>query len=356
MELHEIASTVSMEEEQMLEDLPEIVENSELQHDSDIACYLNSWPEQSLATDIRNLKRHLEVKRLLSGSAVLNAYTTRGDKAGRDDIAQVQQYQETRSVSDPAKKARVEELRMFLGEYETDTIKPKPQWEIEADDAMSIRQRECMAQGITSKIMTIDKDLDMVPGIHIHPETYEEKVHPDEYGSIWVVEKGELKSKGGNGIKREVKGMGHAFFWAQLLMGDKADHIPGLPKLSVELLNEYKPTQAIKKAIKVLNNPKASGRARNAAKGELTKRNPAPCGAMTAWLLLGECRSNREAYKIVRRAYNSWYGTGNFQFKTWRGETKTLTSGDMLLEQARLLWMLRTQDDDVLDFFRTVIV
>lgn len=353
MDLNEIANSAVMEDVTLLEDLPDIIPNSELQLDGDIACYYNSWPDNSLATDIKNLKLHIEAKRLLAGCEIVNVHTTRGRKAGREDIAQVQQYQETRNVANPEKKKRVEQLRDFLGTYCSKTVIAMPQWDIEADDSMSIRQRECIDEGKVSKIMTVDKDLDMVPGTHIHYDTYEEHVHPDGYGKLWIKESGELKSKGGNGIKKTLKGQGTSFFWAQLLMGDKADHIPGLPKLPVELLNRYKPTKAIERANKILANPKATAIAKRKAKAELTKRKASPIGPVLAYDILKGCKTDKQAFAAVKEAYRAWYGSKH-SFVSWRNEPLTLTSGDMLLEQARLLWMLRTPEDDVLRFFTEI--
>ncbi len=85
---------------------------------------------------------------------------------------------------------------------------------IEADDAMSIDQRE------DTVICTRDKDLRMVPGWHYGWECGQQReVHlhyVEEDGSIWM-EKDKLR---GNGL---------AFFYAQLLMGDQVDNIPGCP-------------------------------------------------------------------------------------------------------------------------------
>ena len=352
MNVSEIAAAATPDEVQLLEDLPEIIPNSELQLDADISCYHNAWPEQALSTDIANLKRHIEVKRLLAACEIVNVYTTNGGKTGREDIAVLSEYQKGRST-EPAKAERVRALRSFLVDYASNTVVPKPQWEIEADDAMSIRQRECIAEGKVSKLMTVDKDLDMVPGTHINFDTFEEVEHPDGYGRLWMEKKGELKSKGGSGVTNKLKGIGTSFFFAQLLMGDGADDIPGLPKLTTKLLNRYKPTKALEKALKTLKNPKATALAKKKAKLVINDRKPSGVGPAIAYVILKDCKTNKCAFQKVKEAYAELYGPVH-KFTSWKGKRLQRSSGAMLIEQAKLLWMLRTIDDDVLDFFKSI--
>jgi hypothetical protein len=78
---------------------------------------------------------------------------------------------------------------------------------IEADDRVSIRMRQLMADGEVACLATIDKDLDQVPGLH-----YEYKNHVfytvDEWDAEWM-------------------------FWKQVLSGDSTDNIQGLYKTGV---------------------------------------------------------------------------------------------------------------------------
>lgn len=133
-------------------------------------------------------------------------------------------------------------------------------------------------------IHTQDKDMRMVPGIHLTWNTlelvtvpagsYDVQAHGLQYGLKW--------------------------FWLQMLHGDVADNIPGLPKY--------------------IN-----------AKG-----NPALCGEKTAQNLLSIAYNNEEAKSLVRHHYQAYYGEGwDVQF----------------LEQAVLLWMRRKPGNvfDVLD-------
>ena len=65
--------------------------------------------------------------------------------------------------------------------------------------------------------------------------------------------------------------------------------------------------------------------------------------------------NDQDAFRAVYRAYTEHYGTGSFEFKCWRGDTHTLTAGDMLVEQARLLWMRREPNEDVMVFLNEVM-
>ena len=323
-------------------DLPPIIPNSELQLDADISSFYLAWTDDTLAQNTEALKRHIEVKRLMAGCEHVNLHTTRGDKAGRHQASNVLEYQANRKHEDLEKKARVDQIRQWLETYSNKHTTPMPQWDMEADDSMSIRQGEMIREGRVSKIMTLDKDLDMVFGNHIHYDSYEEW-SVNGYGKLWLDK---------TGSQTKLKGQGTSFFWAQLLMGDKADNIPGLPKLPGVLLNECKPTVAIKSAKATLRNAKATARARTAAKKKIAERKSAPIGPALAHTMLEYATSDIEAFNIVRRAYTAHYGAGEFKLETWRGDIIRTNASNLLLEQGKLLWMLRTPDDSVLDFIK----
>jgi len=339
-------------------DLPDIIPNSEAQLDGDVSCYYAAWTDMSLGLCIKQLKQHIEVKRLLSGCEFIRVHTTQGAKAGREDYAKVTPYQDVRKKNkDPEKSARVHELRQFLQNYKSETVIPYPQFDIEADDSMNIMQRKRIAGGMYSTIITKDKDLDMCPGNHHTYDDLEPFEVPDGYGELWIDERQvPANTAKGYTIKKKVKGIGTSFFWAQLLMGDTADSIPGLPKLSAKLLNRYVPTKAIDKALAALSNPRSKPLQIKSANKALQKRNSATVGQITAFKVLEGCKDDREAFKRVREAYREHYSTFEFEFTDWRGKTETMTAGKMLLEQARLLWMLRTPEDDALKFLQEVMI
>lgn len=87
---------------------------------------------------------------------------------------------------------------------------------IEADDELGILQ--CNSEEETI-ICSIDKDLDMIPGLHynINDKTI--------YGTS---DEDDLLLSNNN---RKLSGGGIKWFYAQMLLGDNADNIPGIPGL-----------------------------------------------------------------------------------------------------------------------------
>lgn len=78
---------------------------------------------------------------------------------------------------------------------------------IEADDAVAIQQTRYLERGKMSVLISADKDLNTVPGLHYNPQ---KKVSYN----VSVDEADE-------------------WFWCQMIMGDTADNITGLPRKGV---------------------------------------------------------------------------------------------------------------------------
>jgi hypothetical protein len=189
----------------------------------------------------------------------------------------------------------------------------------------------------------------MVPGLFMDPHTYEIAHSPNGYGAC-VLDTSTTQKK--------VVGRGYSFFWHQLLMGDKADDIPGLPKISAAIVMNLMPTKKQLTAeirVRKANTPAKIKAARVALNKVLEAVKPKLCGAVTAYAYLEKAQSNKDAFFLVREAYMEHYGPGSFDFTDWRGETTRETAGSMLLEQARLLWMRRVPDEDVIEFFKEVM-
>lgn len=125
----------------------------------------------------------------------------------------------------------------------------------EADDLVSIAMYKD-PEGIIG--CHIDKDIDMVPGLHYN---FNQNI-------LYTVSQSE----------------GLRWFYTQLLMGDSVDNIPGLHK----------------------------------------------CGKVMATNLLADLETEQEMFTAVRDTYMKWFGLHWKMF---------------LVENARLLWMLRTPDD-----------
>jgi len=75
----------------------------------------------------------------------------------------------------------------------------------EADDMVRVWANECTAAKIDKVIVSVDKDLDCITGIHYNPRKSMFHDISEEYAE-W-------------------------FYWKQMLMGDPTDNIPGLPKI-----------------------------------------------------------------------------------------------------------------------------
>lgn len=163
----------------------------------------------------------------------------------------------------------------------------------EADDGMSIYQYSNLHKKNTI-ICSRDKDLWIVPGWHY---TWGRGLQP-EAGPTWVDELGwlELHSRvvtPSNPAKKpytvhKCKGAGLKFFYAQCIMGDPVDNIPGLPGSA----------------------------------------------AMSAFNTINPCNSEKECHEAVKELYKIY---------TEGDEEK---ANSYLLEQAQLLWMVREYNED----------
>lgn len=210
----------------------------------------------------RNAMDRIEQTRRLTGSAsvVLHLSSAACTKANRYFIATVKVYQGQRTGRKPK---NWEYLRGVLEHYEGQHFKPKLWMTREADDGMAY----CANQSRVA-ISTRDKDMRMLPGLHINWMTYE----------LTEVPKGAYDITGSDGLQ-----YGRKWFYLQLLHGDTADNIPGLPKLFGK-----------------------------------------QCGEATAKRYLGKAASAEDAYDHIQTAYADFYGS------QWP---------DALAEQAALLWL-----------------
>ena len=221
----------------------------------------------------------------------------------REDIATYQQYKGNRYDKNHNRiKPQPEHLQAvrqyLLDKY--DAILCEGQ---EADDALAIAQIKCNAsQDWHSIISSIDKDLRIIPGLHHDMNSnYIEEV--DELGYLSVDK------------KNKVRGAGLKFFAAQLLMGDNADWIPGLPKVTTWIKEKY---------------------------GLLRKGG---CGPKSAFGIIDPCRSWDECLFAVLECYASYWNGERF-YDNWRtGERTYPDPVSMLVEQGRLLWMRRTEGE-----------
>ena len=211
----------------------------------------------------QNAFERIEATRLRSGSesVVLHLSSSACTKAHRFIIATVKPYQGQRNAA--RKPRNWAYLREVLEHYEGPKFRPKVWVTREADDGMA----HCAAIADVV-ISTRDKDMRMLPGLHINWMTWQ----------LTRVPRGAFDVVGADDLQYGLK-----WFYLQLLQGDTADHIPGLPKLF--------------------------GRA---------------CAEKTAEKYLVGVTDKEAAYDRVQTAYADHYGS------SWP---------DALIEQAALLWL-----------------
>jgi len=269
-----------------------------LQYDADFGCYECAWLDNSIESNIDTLKKHIEVKRKMAGAEHVNVHITLGMKGGRDQMATVKPYQEQRSGKNVEIKERVAILRNFLANYNTEDTTAVVNLLQEADDSLTQMQEQSIKEYgvLSSVIMSGDKDLWMSRGLHCDQKT----------GRMYLVKGyGKTEYRDVGNTKPKLIGEGTSWFWHQMLHGDTADNIAGLPKLSGKLLNKYLPTKTYN-----------------------ANRKPASCGEAKSTAILHGVTNDKEAARRVLEAYQGHY----------------TNAVEMLVEQAFLLWMRRTSD------------
>lgn len=235
-----------------------------------LAYYCAGNDDTSAGMARRNLEDKIESAMRAAGAdkATMLVTSSASHKGHRYAIATVKPYQGKRSHS---RRPKNWQLLRELIERDQRTVATDT---LEADDLFHAYSVRLGDENVA--ILTQDKDMRMVPGWHldwqshrlvrVHPDTWEFEVDGKVYGRKW--------------------------FWLQMLMGDAADNVPGLPKYI-----------------------------REDGKAML-------CGEVTAAKLLAECADESAAAATVRDLYAGFYGPHDYRAA--------------MLEQACLLWMRRT--------------
>jgi len=258
----------------MASDAVPILHGRTLYLDGDGLAYYCAGNDETTVAEARSrVSEKVEGMRRASGAGKVTILLTGsgGHKGHRYAVARVKPYQGQRANSRRPKnwQALREMLEQGLFGDEVKTFHDR-----EADDAFGQYGHADPANTVHG---TQDKDMRMVPGWHIDwkdnrmfylpPDAYEATFNDKLYGLKW--------------------------FWSQMLQGDTADFIPGLPK----------------------------------AYGKL-------CGEVGAAKILAGTSNNAEAANAVAHAYKSHYA------ERWLTE---------MLEQAVLLWMRRGPRADWFD-------
>ena len=242
----------------------------------------------------------------------LRCYLT-GRNNFREKVAKYQRYKGNRYDANGNRLTAQPEHLQHVREYlidKYDAILCEGQ---EADDALAIAQTKCNAsQDWHSIISSIDKDLKIVPGLHHDMNSgYIETV--DELGYLTIDK------------KKKVRGAGLKFFYAQVLMGDRADWIPGLPKVTPYMKETYD-------GIKRLGG----------------------CGAMAAYHVISDADSGAECLRRVLDCYASYWDGDHFYVDWKTGQEVYPEPEQALTEQGQLLWM-RTKEDEMWQIDKDVL-
>lgn len=304
-------------------DLPPIP-NRRLHIDGDFVAYMASFDEtisfklmcDNLAVMLDKLKNRAQAE-----SIVIHLTPKGSTKGDRDLDAVFQPYQENRKGKE--KPARLEQIRLFMANHYEAIM----HYDQEADDGLT---QAYYADPENTVIATKDKDLNMVPGWHIDWDTGELQEYTLD-GTLYLNEKGGLK------------GTGIMWFWAQMLMGDTADNIKGLPMLTTHWSNVIKPTATVTKAMETLRKEGITDKQRDNALKKIRDRKPIKVGPKVAYDILRKVSnsSHRDLFILVRRMYNEY--TEVFKPKCCiTGEL--LRKDQLFFATGRLLWMRRTKD------------
>lgn len=282
--------------------------------------------------------------RLAGGTSYVCHVTPSGStKGGRPDQAIQQEYQANRKDREN-KPEFLDQVRAYIGRELNGAVHMHQ----EADDGMAQALYEADDPHLCV-VASKDKDLRMVPGLHLDFDSGR-VVNADKFGYIEV---DSSKSS------KKVVGWGSKFFWAQMLMGDTADNIKGLPVVDGGVVMGVKPSAAYMKAMKAwIDLPPIADQtdAQKAAAKKLDdaleamKAKHKPCGPVMTFDLLADCKTDRECYKLVKDLYTK---AGIISpFSHWRtAQPKTATQ--VMLSEMQLLWMRRNDNPlDVVDWLK----
>lgn len=275
--------------------------------DGDFLAYMVAYDDKKSLEDMRhNCKVKAEKLRLMSGaeSMVIHMTPKESNKGGRYDIALLREYQTGRKGKPKPRYLHL--IRAYMHE-ELGGIQHV---DCEADDGMAIAQYEAIARGERnlSVIATKDKDLCMVPGLQLDWDNGGLTDTKDDFGYI------ELSR---DKKQPKIKGRGWKMFWAQMLTGDTADNISGLP-LCCDL--KYLPRGKHK-----------------------------TIGPVLAFEILDPIKDNKTAFQTVKSLYREYHFVkdkkGNLvhPFTNWRDGSQ-ITYAQAFTSEAQLLWMRRNKN------------
>lgn len=269
----------------------ERVKGRRIHIDGDYLAYYTGSPDMDPGLARKTTANFIEKMIDYSGSesAVVHLTAANSHKGERYLIASVKPYQENRGGIKPQNWAYV---RDYLEAYQGDAFAKKVWATREADDGIATVAQYAVDNGTLDAIATADKDMRMLPGLHVNWQT----------GQIVRVEGDTFALKAGERGKEKL--FGTKWFWTQMLRGDPTDSIPGL---------EYIWEQV--------------------AKGKDERMNR--CGDSCAENYLRTVADDAEALAVIREKYTRHYRK---------------TAEDRIVEQMGLLWLRRGRTAPIDDF------
>lgn len=269
---------------------PPVVPGRVIDVDGDMICYWAGGGEDtSTAVSRSTALNKIEFMREMSGaeSVVVHLTADSSTKGDRRLIATVKAYQGQRKSGRKPKNWQY--LRDFFTTYSGPRFTVKVWATREADDGIcfaSYSTNTPVGEVPNRVIASADKDMRMIPGWHIDWATAELVTVPVGCFETYNAARTKL--------------FGTKWFWMQMLQGDTADNIPGLPALDGK-----------------------------------------PVGEKRAEKLLAHCESSDDCFDVVTAAYELEYQAA------WR---------ERFLEQAALLWMRRDAASSWRDVLRWLSV
>jgi len=264
--------------------------------DGDYLCYYASGNDECEPGTARAIALDFVQKtldRTGSNKVIMHLTASNCHKGERYLAATVKKYQEQRSGSRRPKNWAY--LREWSEGYTGDAFTTKVWASREADDGIAACARFAVKSGRLDAIVTADKDMRMLPGVHLCWKDHDILTTvPDNTWSIFG---------------RDGKLYGDKWFWLQMLHGDTADNIPGLEFVFTGGDGTGKPLKQSK------------------------------VGPKTAEQLLGGVEDNVHAYRIVSESY----------WRSYRGQADE-KGYDRFCEQACLLWLRQDNKAEVTSF------
>lgn len=298
--------------------------------DADFICYFVTHKEdESFDSMINSVRSQVDtIKDAAGADKYVMHLTAKGStKGGRFGIQK--EYQGNRHGK--PKPKQLEAMRLWISQN-MPSVYNRDQ---EADDSMCQANWQAILdyQPELSVIASKDKDLRMCAGYHLDLDTGD-LIKANGYGRVDLKE---LKSS------KKLVGWGTSFFWAQMLMGDGADNIQGLPIVHGSMMNRVKPTQKVAKAQEFLENASDHTEAElKQAQFILNSRKPGKCGPALAYEIIRRCKNDYQAFSVVSRLYMA---AGELQpFYSWEDPDTEVKWKEVFFNEASMLWMRRYKD------------